>query len=144
MFTIILLFLSIIIASGLCSMSEAAILSLPLVRARILYEERQRNAAWGQRMTPEFRKMILEGELTPVGSLSTSFVNPPTPMHLQFAYYESSLVVEFLIRGQQQVAAGMVNPLLVGFVVDFEVGHALGDRMFLIIDINSEVTAAVS
>lgn len=63
-----------------------------------VYEERQRDAAWGQRMTPEFRKMILEGELTPVGSLSTSFLNPATPMHLQFAYYESSLVVEFIVE----------------------------------------------
>ncbi|MHC4743454.1 MAG: peptidase MA family metallohydrolase, partial [Planctomycetota bacterium] len=63
-----------------------------------VYEERQRDKAWGQRMTPEFRKMILEDELTPVGSLSTAFLNPETPMHLQFAYYESSLVVEFLIE----------------------------------------------
>ena len=44
MVTIIILFLSIIIASGLCSMSEAAILSLPLVRARILYEEKRRDS----------------------------------------------------------------------------------------------------
>ncbi|MBW8039937.1 MAG: tetratricopeptide repeat protein [Planctomycetes bacterium] len=63
-----------------------------------VYEEMQRDPVWGQRMTPEFRKMILEGELTPVGNLSTAFLNPPTPMHLQFAYYESSLVVEFLIE----------------------------------------------
>lgn len=63
-----------------------------------VYEEVQRDPAWGQRMTPEFRKMILNGELTPVGNLSAAFMNPPTPMHLQFAYYESSLVVEFLME----------------------------------------------
>ena len=63
-----------------------------------VYEESQRDPAWGQRMTPEFRKMVLEDGLVPVGNLSGAFLNPPTPMHLQFAYYESSLVVEFLIE----------------------------------------------
>ena len=63
-----------------------------------VYEEAQREPAWGQRMTPEFRKMTLEGGLVPVSNLSGAFLNPPTPMHLQFAYYESSLVVEFLIE----------------------------------------------
>jgi len=44
MVTVLVLFFSIIVASGLCSMSEAAILSLPLVRARILHEEKRRNS----------------------------------------------------------------------------------------------------
>jgi len=63
-----------------------------------VYEEQQRDPTWGQRMNPQYRQMILGGELTPVGNLSSAFLNPPTPMHLQFAYYESSLVVEFLIE----------------------------------------------
>ncbi|MHC4520365.1 MAG: peptidase MA family metallohydrolase, partial [Planctomycetota bacterium] len=63
-----------------------------------VYEEQQRNATWGQRMNPQYRQMILGGELTPVGDLSSAFLNPPTPVHLQFAYYESSLVVEFLVK----------------------------------------------
>ncbi len=44
MLTVIILFASIIVASGLCSMSEAAILSLPLVRARILHEQKRRHS----------------------------------------------------------------------------------------------------
>ena len=44
MFSVVILFLSIIIFSGLCSMSEAAILSLPLVRARILHEEKRQHS----------------------------------------------------------------------------------------------------
>jgi len=44
MATVIILFLSIVIASGLCSMSEAAILSLPLVRARILHEKKRKHS----------------------------------------------------------------------------------------------------
>ena len=62
-----------------------------------VYEETQRNPTWGQKMTPEYRRMILDGELTPIGQLSGAFLNPPSAMHLQFAYYESSLVIEFLV-----------------------------------------------
>lgn len=63
-----------------------------------VYEERQANPAWGQRMNPQYREMILKGDLTPVGNLSAAFLNPPSGQHLQFAYFESSMVVEFLIE----------------------------------------------
>ncbi|MBN2128625.1 MAG: tetratricopeptide repeat protein [Sedimentisphaerales bacterium] len=63
-----------------------------------VYEELQRNPAWGQKMIPRYREMILGGELTPVGELSSAFMNPPSPLHLQFAYYQSALVVEFLVE----------------------------------------------
>jgi tetratricopeptide (TPR) repeat protein len=49
-------------------------------------------------MTPEFRELILEGGATPVSQLSSAFLTPKSPMHLQFAYFESSLVVEYLIE----------------------------------------------
>ena len=63
-----------------------------------VYEEVQRNPSWGQQMDPQYRGMILGGELTAIGDLSGAFLDPPSPMHLQFAYYESSLVVEFLVE----------------------------------------------
>lgn len=63
-----------------------------------VYEERQADARWGQRMTPAFRRMILAGELVPVSRLSAAFLRPPSPLHLQLAYYQSSLVVEYLIE----------------------------------------------
>jgi tetratricopeptide (TPR) repeat protein len=63
-----------------------------------VYEELQRDPTWGQRMNPEYRGMILGDKLTPISELSAAFVSPPTPNHLQFAYYESALVVEFLIE----------------------------------------------
>ena len=66
-----------------------------------VYEERQANPAWGQHLTPVYRELILkdgkEG-LTPVRSMSAAFLAPPTPERLQFAYYQASLVVEFLIE----------------------------------------------
>ena len=62
-----------------------------------VYEETCANPAWGQRMTPRYREMILGKEFTPISELSSAFLSPPSPMHLQFAYYESNLAVEFLI-----------------------------------------------
>jgi lipopolysaccharide biosynthesis regulator YciM len=62
-----------------------------------VYEERLANPAWGQHMNPRYREMILSGELTPVGKLSAAFLAPKTPMHIQFAYYQSSLVAEYLV-----------------------------------------------
>ncbi|MFC1765070.1 peptidase MA family metallohydrolase [Planctomycetota bacterium] len=62
-----------------------------------VYEELQQDSRWGQRMTPEYRQLILDGGLTPISELSSAFLSPPTPQHLQFAYYESALVVAFLV-----------------------------------------------
>jgi len=63
-----------------------------------VYEERQRNSTWGQSMDPTYREMILGTSFVPVSQLSGAFLNPKTPMHLQFAYYDSSLVVEYWIE----------------------------------------------
>jgi hypothetical protein len=63
-----------------------------------VYEERQANPAWGERMNLAYRDMILDGKLTPLGELSGAFLAPKTSEDLLFAYYESSLVVEFLAR----------------------------------------------
>lgn len=63
-----------------------------------VYEERERDTGWGQWMNSTYRTWILEGELTPVSRLSEAFLRPKSPAHLDFAYYESSLVVEYLIE----------------------------------------------
>ncbi|MBN9692841.1 MAG: tetratricopeptide repeat protein [Verrucomicrobia bacterium] len=63
-----------------------------------VHEERQANPAWGEQLTPKYREMILGEDLTPVSRLSAAFLMPKSSLHLQFAYYESSLVVEFLIE----------------------------------------------
>jgi tetratricopeptide (TPR) repeat protein len=76
-----------------------------------VYEEMQRDPTWGQQMNPEYREMILGDKLTPIGELSAAFLSPPTPNHLQFAYYESSLVVEFIVEryGLESVRAILVD-----------------------------------
>jgi tetratricopeptide (TPR) repeat protein len=63
-----------------------------------VYEERLANPAWGQRMSWRHRQMILQGELAPVSRLSAAFLAPRSDAHLQFAYYQSSLVVEYLMQ----------------------------------------------
>ncbi len=63
-----------------------------------VYEERQANPAWGQRMNPHYREMLLGEDFTPLSKLSGAFLAPKSDLHLQFAYYESSLAVEFLVQ----------------------------------------------
>lgn len=63
-----------------------------------VFEERQAQPAWGQRMNARYRGMILEDELVPLGKLSAAFLSPKDLEHLGFAYYESSLAVEFLVQ----------------------------------------------
>ncbi len=71
-----------------------------------VYEERQHNSNWGQKMSPRYRKMILEEEvLTPISHLSAAFLTAKDGEHLMFAYYESYLFVDYLIEnfGQQSL-----------------------------------------
>ena len=86
-----------------------------------VYEERQRDPGWGEQMTPRYRQMLLE-DLTPVSRLSGAFLTPPSPLHLQFAYYQSSLVVEFLVERHGFDA-------LLGILDDLGDGLAINDAL---------------
>ena len=63
-----------------------------------VYEERQAGTTWGQRMSPKHRKRILDGRLASVRAMSGTFLRPEKPEDLQFAYYQSSLLVEYMIE----------------------------------------------
>jgi tetratricopeptide (TPR) repeat protein len=63
-----------------------------------VFEELQHNPTWGQRMTAKYREMILGDDFVPMSELSSAFLAPKTPLHLQFAYYESELAVEFIVK----------------------------------------------
>ncbi|MHA3771548.1 tetratricopeptide repeat protein [Verrucomicrobiota bacterium sgz303538] len=85
----------------------AHVVTLQLTRNRMprwlsegisVYEERQARGNWGEKMKPRYRAMILGDDLTPVSGLSGSFLQPKSAAHLAFAYYESSLAVEFLLE----------------------------------------------
>jgi tetratricopeptide (TPR) repeat protein len=63
-----------------------------------VYEERQANPTWGQIMNARYRDMVLGKDLVAISELSSAFLAPRSDLHLQFAYFQSSLVVEFLIE----------------------------------------------
>ena len=63
-----------------------------------VYEEVQENPAWGMEMLPQFREWIIKGEMQKVGELSKAFINAPSPMHVQFAYFQSYLVVDYIAQ----------------------------------------------
>lgn len=62
-----------------------------------VHEERLADPAWGMKIDARYREMILGKDLVPVGKLSAAFLAPKSPRHLQFAYLQSSLVVDFII-----------------------------------------------
>jgi len=62
-----------------------------------VYEERQADPTWGDRLDRDTRQMILEGELARVSQLNQSFRNPKSSEHFNLAYLQASLVVEYLV-----------------------------------------------
>lgn len=63
-----------------------------------VYEERQADKTWGQTINPKYRAMLLGDGFVPISKLSGAFLSPPSPLHLQFAYFESSLAVQYLVE----------------------------------------------
>ena len=88
-----------------------------------VYEEVQKNPAWGQSMNFRYREMITGDELTPVSELSAAFLDPESPLHLQFAYYESSLVVEYLV---ETYGIETLQRILVDLGVGMPINDSLG------------------
>lgn len=87
-----------------------------------VYEEREERPSWGQVMTPQYRELILAGGATPVSKLSSAFLRPPTPMHLQFAYYESSMVVQYVV---ERFGAEAIRAVLTDLGDDVAINDAL-------------------
>ncbi|WP_250846662.1 tetratricopeptide repeat protein [Aquisphaera insulae] len=87
-----------------------------------VYEEAQQDPAWKTALNPHFREMILGDELTPLSQLSAAFLAPKSAQHLQFAYFESALAVEFLVK-----AAGLDG--LRGILDDLGEGKTLNESL---------------
>lgn len=87
-----------------------------------VYEERQADATWGQSINPRYREMMLDARLTPISRLSGAFLHPHTPLDLQFAYFESSLVVEYLI---EKYGLDVLKRILVDLGVGMPINDAL-------------------
>ncbi len=63
-----------------------------------VYEERQVSPSWGQRQDVHMHEALLGGKLRPMTHLSAAFLTAKESSDLMFAYYESSLAVEFLMQ----------------------------------------------
>ena len=63
-----------------------------------VHEEGLEDPAWGMALSPRFRAMMVSDALTPLSQLSSAFLAPKTALHLQFAYFESALAVDFLVQ----------------------------------------------
>jgi tetratricopeptide (TPR) repeat protein len=85
-------------------------------------EERQADPTWGQAINPQYREMLLGDDLVPVSKLSGAFLSPKTPLHLQFAYFESSLAVEYLV---EKHGIDMLKRVLVDLGVGMPINESL-------------------
>ncbi|MBX3442002.1 MAG: hypothetical protein KF774_06325 [Planctomyces sp.] len=63
-----------------------------------VYEETRKDRTWGQALTPQYRQMLLGDDFVPLTGLSGAFLQARSSQHLQFAYFESALAVEFLVE----------------------------------------------
>lgn len=63
-----------------------------------VYEEKQRNPAWGEPPQPHYIHWIRSGDFSPPSQLSSMFLAPSNPERLQFAYFIASWVVQFFVE----------------------------------------------
>ena len=92
-----------------------------------VYEEGLKNKAWGQPLDPTYRKMLLGEDFFPISDLSSAFLKAKSPLHLQFAYYESSVAVQFFME-QYGIEAllRMLDDLAVGMPINDALRRAPG------------------
>ncbi|MDQ8204018.1 tetratricopeptide repeat protein [Pelagicoccus sp. SDUM812003] len=90
-----------------------------------VYEERLANPAWGQRMSANYRDRILSGAMQTIGDMSSAFLKAEDGEDIQFAYFQSYLVVDFLIREHGMEA---MRGLLADLGEGVEVNQAIAKR----------------
>ncbi len=62
-----------------------------------VYEELRRNPGWGQRMSVDYHNRIVNEHMKPISDMSSAFVEARSGDDTLFAYYQSYLVVDFLV-----------------------------------------------
>lgn len=103
-----------------------------------VYEERQANPIWGQHLNPRYREMLLADDLPPVSGLSAAFLAPRSNLHLQFAYFHSSLVVEYLI---DQYGLDSMKAVLRALGEGMEINKALENHLAPLNKIDADFAA---
>ncbi len=103
-----------------------------------VYEELQQNPSWGQRMDPRYREHILNDGLTPLSELSSAFMRPESGWHLQFAYFESAMAVDFLV---QNFGPGALREVLGDLKLGLPVNVALDRRCVALSELETRFEA---
>lgn len=84
-----------------------------------VYEERQHDPTWGEQMNVAYRQFILDGELSSIGDMSKMFLSPKSNLHVQFAYFQSSLIVEYIVdHFGFDVLVAILDDLAVGMSIN--------------------------
>ncbi|MFO1064651.1 MAG: peptidase MA family metallohydrolase [Pirellulales bacterium] len=108
-----------------------------------VYEELERDRSWGQSLTPTYRKMLLGEDFVPLSRLSSAFLSPKSGMHLQFAYFESSLAVRYMVeRHGMERLKKLLTDLGVGVPMEEALARNYGDRDVLDADFKKYVDEA--
>lgn len=63
-----------------------------------VYEEHRARPGWGMQVTPDFLDAFAAGKLPSASRLNEGFVKPAYPQQVMHAYYESSLVCDFIAK----------------------------------------------
>jgi tetratricopeptide (TPR) repeat protein len=100
-----------------------------------VHEEIQRDRSWGQHMTPDYRQRIMRGEMTPIGSLSGAFLNAESGEDMQFAYFQSSLVVDYIV---EQHGRESLQKILVDLGDGIPVNEAIGQHAAEVKGLNAD------
>lgn len=101
-----------------------------------VYEERQQNPGWGQRMAVHHRGAILnEDALVPLAEMSAAFLRPASGTDLMFAYFQASLVVEWLVERE---GPGVLAGLMEDLAADRTIDHAMTTRIGPIDQLDAE------
>lgn len=61
-----------------------------------VFQEMEENPSWGRRMTIPYRNRILDRKMQPISEMSGAFLLAESDEDIQFAYFQSYLVVKFI------------------------------------------------
>lgn len=89
-----------------------------------VYEEQQANPGWGQRFKPRYASRLLSGKLTAFESMADAF-RTGDGMELDFGYFQSGLMVDWLV---QHKGLGALKGLLGDLAGGMEVRDSLVKR----------------
>ncbi len=91
-----------------------------------VHEERRGRDGWGGDLSLDFLAAMRDDKLLPVSRLNDGFVRPSYPEQVIHAYYQASLVLEFI---EQKWGFPAIRTMLDQFKEGNSSAHALGDAL---------------